>query len=59
MLRQVVTRVQKEGPPLILLRTPPENTALHGDVGGYDLTSGAWAYPSYQVGRRWWWQTEK
>lgn len=44
---------------MILLRTPPENSAVHGNVAGYDLVSGAWAYPSYGVSPRWLWQTEK
>ncbi len=59
LLRQVATRIQKEGPALILFRTPPENSAVHGNVGGYDLVSGPWAYPSYRVSPRWLWQTEK
>jgi peptide/nickel transport system substrate-binding protein len=58
LLRSFVTRYLKEGPPLVLLRTPPENSAVHGNVAGYDLVSGAWAYPSYRVSPRWLWQTE-
>jgi peptide/nickel transport system substrate-binding protein len=58
LLQSFVTRIVKEGPPLILTRTPPENSALHGNVGGYDLVSGPWAYPSYRVSPRWLWQTE-
>jgi peptide/nickel transport system substrate-binding protein len=58
LLRSFVTRYLKEGPPLVLLNTPPENSAVHGDVAGYDLVSGPWAYPSYRVSPRWLWQTE-
>ena len=58
LLRSFVNRYLKEGPPLVLLRTPPENSAVHGNVAGYDLISGAWAYPSYRVSPRWLWQTE-
>jgi peptide/nickel transport system substrate-binding protein len=58
LLRSFATRILKEGPPLILLRTPPENTAVHSNVAGYDLIGGAWAYASYRVSPRWLWQTE-
>jgi ABC-type transport system substrate-binding protein len=58
LLRSFVNRVVKEGPPLVLLRTPPENLAVHGNVAGYDLVSGPWAYRQYWVGLRWLWQTE-
>jgi peptide/nickel transport system substrate-binding protein len=58
LLRSFVNRIVKEGPPLVLLRTPPENLAVHGDVAGYDLVSGPWAYRQYWVGLRWLWQTE-
>jgi ABC-type transport system substrate-binding protein len=58
LLRSFVTRVSKEGPPLVLTRTPPENLAVHGNVAGYDLVAGPWAYRGYWVGLRWLWQTE-
>jgi ABC-type transport system substrate-binding protein len=57
ILRDFVTRYVAEGPSLILLRVPPENSAQHGTVGGFDLVSGTWAYPSY-IARRSLWQTE-
>jgi ABC-type transport system substrate-binding protein len=57
IVRAVQTRIQKEGPALVLLRTPPENLAVHGNVAGYDMVSGAWAYRGYGVGLRWLWQT--
>lgn len=59
LLRQVATRFQKEGPALILLRTPPVNNAVHGDVGGFDLISGPWAYAQYRQSQNWLWQTVK
>jgi ABC-type transport system substrate-binding protein len=58
LVRELGTRYIKEGPCLIQLRVPPENSVVHGDVGGYDLVSGTWAYPGY-VSRRSLWQTEK
>ena len=58
LVRELGTRYIKEGPCLIQLRVPPENSAVHGNVGGYDLVSGTWAYPGY-VARRSLWQTEK
>jgi ABC-type transport system substrate-binding protein len=57
IVRDLATRYLKEGPCLIMLRVPAENSALHGNVAGYDLVSGTWAYPSY-VSRRSLWQTE-
>jgi ABC-type transport system substrate-binding protein len=58
MLRDFATRYLQEGPSLIMLRVPPENSVTHGNVGGFDLVSGTWAYPSY-VARRSLWQTDK
>jgi peptide/nickel transport system substrate-binding protein len=58
LVRDLSTRYLKEGPALIMLRVPAENSALHSNVGGYDLISGTWAYPGYQSARRWLWQTE-
>jgi peptide/nickel transport system substrate-binding protein len=57
LVRDLTTRYLKEGPCLIMLRVPPENSVVHGNVGGYDLVSGTWAYPGYVV-RRSLWQTE-
>ncbi len=58
LLQQFTTRILKEGPPLILTRTPPDNLAVRGNVAGYDLVSGPWAYRQYWVGLRWLWQTQ-
>ncbi len=58
LLQQFIKRYLDEGPSLVMLRTPAENSAIHGNVGGYDLISGTWMYPSYQSARRWLWQTE-
>ena len=59
IVKQVQTRIQKEGPALILTRIPPDNFAVAGNVAGYDLVSGPWAYRQYWVGLRALWQTEK
>jgi hypothetical protein len=53
-----LSRCIEEGPCVIQLRVPAENSAVHGDVGGYDLVSGTWAYPGY-IARRSLWPTEK
>jgi peptide/nickel transport system substrate-binding protein len=58
ILRPFLERYVKEGPPLILIRTPADNIAVHGNVAGYDMVSGPWAYASYRVSPRWLWQTE-
>jgi ABC-type transport system substrate-binding protein len=58
LLRSFITRVLKEGPPLVLTRTPPNSQAIHGNVAGYDLQSGPWAYSIYFTSPRWLWQTE-
>jgi hypothetical protein len=57
-LRQFLDRYMKEGPDMILLRNPPDSLVVHGTVGGYDMSSGPWAYQSYGVSPRWLWQTE-
>ncbi len=59
MVRQLSSKILADGPALIMLRTPPENLAVHSDLAGYDLVSGPWAYRSYWVGLRWLWQTTK
>ena len=59
LLRSFVTRILKEGPPLVMLRTPPFNQAVHGNIAGYDLISGPWAYAQYRQSQNWLWQTEK
>jgi ABC-type transport system substrate-binding protein len=58
IVQPLIKRMYDEGVPLIILRHPPDNFALHGDVGGYDMTTGPWAYPSYTHSRRWLWRTE-
>lgn len=58
LMQTFVKRYMSEGQSLILLRVPPENSVTHGDVAGFDLVSGPWAYPSY-IARRSLWQTEK
>ena len=59
LLRSFVTRMLKEGPPLVILRTPALNMAVHGNIAGYDLISGPWAYAQYRQSQSWLWQTEK
>ena len=44
LVRELGARYLKEGPCIIQLRVPAENSVVHGDVGGYDLVSGTWAY---------------
>lgn len=59
LVRTLSKRIMDEGPALIMLRTPPENSAVQGNIAGYDLIGGPWAYASYRVSPRWLWQTEK
>jgi peptide/nickel transport system substrate-binding protein len=58
LLQQFTKRYLEWGPCLVFIRHPAENSAIHGNVGGYDLIAGTWMYPSYQSARRWLWQTE-
>lgn len=54
----LLTRMYDDGVPLIILRHSTGNFAFQSTVGGFDMTTGPWAYPSYTSMRRWLWQTE-
>jgi ABC-type transport system substrate-binding protein len=57
VVQPMIQRIENEGPPFVLLRHPTDYFVLDSNVGGYDMSTGAWAYPSYPPSRRWLWQT--
>ena len=58
VIQPLLKRMYEDGVSLIILRHPPQNFAIQPRVGGFDMTTGPWAYPSYTSSRRWFWQTE-
>ena len=59
IVRDFSLRYIKEGPPLLPMRVPADNVAMHSHVAGNDLVIGPWAYNSYGVSPRFVWFTEK
>jgi ABC-type transport system substrate-binding protein len=56
-LRPFLERYQNEGLAMIYTAIVPDLYAVHGNVGGLDLVSGAWMYLG-TTSPRWLWQTE-